>query len=153
MEVRKCPLFHLHCCATGRHATAAANAQQWLGSCIARLPAHYCCCAAAMVAAAAGAQVANSSIFVTSCCFVAQLALRVCDSIEAVRMPSRKLRNKLMPSTVLTGAGAGGQGGQVRTFLAKATGKAGRCEGQHSGSSSSVGRCVHCKLSKVPNTV
>ena len=45
--------------------------QQWLGSCIARLPAHHCSWATAMAAAAGGAQVLGSIIFFTMlllCC-------------------------------------------------------------------------------------
>ena len=83
-----------------------------------------------------------AAYFARCCCFVAQVALSTCDSNEAVQVASRKRRKRPLQATVTRGDGGGGRGWQVWTRLAQQQGKAGRCQVQHCGRSSSVGSCV-----------
>ena len=146
----KSSLFHLHCCATGQCQNSSGQ-QQWLGSCIARLPAHYCC-AAAMVAAVAGARSGGQQ----------QLSWRAAALLHSLRWgcaTALKLCVCLRASSATSSCrhqcslGPGRRGGVGRfELLGQGNRQGRRCEGQHSGSSSSVDRCVHCMLSSMPNS-
>ena len=57
------------------------------------------------------------------------------------------------PLAARAGCVPGRRGGVGRfELLGQGNRQGRRCEGQHSGSSSSVDRCVHCMLSSMPNS-
>ena len=103
----KSSLFHLHCCATGQFQNSSGQ-QQWLGSCIARLPVHHCPSAATIAAAVGGAQVLSSIIFFTMlllCCTGHAEGLRQQRSCADGSAPDPE---QLCSVSVVTGAGVGG---------------------------------------------
>ena len=81
--------------------------QQWLGSCIARLPVHHCPSAATIAAAVGGAQVLSSIIFFTMlllCCTGHAEGLRQQRSCADGSAPDPE---QLCSVSVVTGAGVG----------------------------------------------